>query len=71
MPIDKVYLPTTRVTLINLAGTPEAEAEADRRVEYSKRCPQVPVDDPAALAEMKRLMAKPDLNYLCRIGAPE
>jgi len=66
MAIREVYLPTTGVTLVNLGSPPEVEAEIKRRTEYSKRCPQVPDDDPATLARMKRLLAKPDLNYLCK-----
>ncbi len=64
MLIDKntLYLPTTGAILVNLPGPPEVEAEADRRVEYSKRCPQVPDDDPATLARMKRLLAKPRIR---------
>ncbi len=61
MAINEVYLPTTGVTLVNL-GTTEAMARAKRRTEYSKRCPQVPDDDPVTLARMKHLMAKPSIR---------
>ena len=42
--------------------TPDARREFEEWKERADRTPQVPDDDPEALADMKRLLAKPRIR---------
>ncbi len=64
MPLDPVA--RYRLSLIDQFMTPEVRKEHEEWKQLVARTPQVPVDDPATIARMKRAMAKPDLNYLCK-----
>ncbi|GEM_PF-4102757 len=69
MPLDPVA--SYRLSLIDRFMTPEARKKYEEWRELSKQPSKTPWSEAEAIARFERAKAKPDLNYLCRIGAPE
>ncbi len=69
--MSKVGSPTefklsTGAKLVMFPAPPEVEEEIRKRTELSKQPSKTPWSEAEARARMKRAMAKPDLNYLCK-----